>query len=323
MSDTLTGVGYVSEIDYIKPVKTKSFKNHSYYVYDVNISQQMASAYCKSKGGYLASIDNREESDMIDQLIQSGNNKAYFIGLEKKNKIWFTSTGKQATFFNWESSQPDNHLYNQYYARIYRDIKKWDDTSAASLDQTNGFIMEKPPASLITPSIKIKKTIKKVYSKKSFKLHFKTNSNGRVSYKSNNNKIAKVLKNGYIRAKKIGIVKITMTIAKSNKYKQLKKTIKLKIIPPRGKIKKISRINGRRIRVKWKTFKKGSGYILQICGKKKFKKGVLQRYFKKKQSSISVPLKKRKKHFIRVRIYKKLGDSQVFGKWSKVKKIRT
>ena len=91
---------------------------------------------------------------------------------------------------------------------------------------------------------------------------------------------------------------------------------------PRGKIKKIKKKSRGRVKIKWKKFKKYSGYILQICRKKKFKKKVIQRYFKRKQTSILVPLKKRRKYYVRVRVYKKKKNNQIFGRWSKVKKIK-
>ena len=250
-SANTSGAGFILEIDStIKEAFNTKLNNKTYYLFEEVMPREVAYQYCKLKGGSLALISNKEESDKANQLIQAGTLTGYHFGMRKIGSVWYLDNGKRATFFNWQSSQPDNFWGHQEYVRIYRTSKQWDDGSPYSA--STGFIMEK--------SDKVNSNVSKKTSKK----------------------------------------------------------IKL----PRAKIKKIKKKSRGRVIIKWKKFKKYSGYILQICRKKKFKKKVIQRYFKRKQTSILVPLKKHRKYYVRVRVYKKKKNNQIFGRWSKVKKIK-
>ena len=245
-----TSAGFILEIDSaIKEAFNTRYKDRTYYLFEEITPREVAYQYCKLKGGTLALITNKEESNKVNQLIQAGARSGYYFGMKRKGSIWYLDNGTRATFFNWISSQPDNYCGHQDCARIYRVDRAWDDEYPYGVN--TGFIME------IRDKVK-SNTSKKIYSKKI----------------------------------------------------------------PRGKIKKIKKRSRGRVKIKWKKFKKYSGYILQICRKKKFKKKVIQRYFKRNQTSITVPLKKHRKYYVRVRVYKKKKNNQIFGRWSKVKKIK-
>lgn len=62
------------------------------------------------------------------------------------------------------------------------------------------------------------------------------------------------------------------------------------------------------------------GYQLQYALNKKFKKK--KSIQTKKTKYIIKKLKKKKTYYIRVRAYKMDGKKKVYGKWSKVKKIK-
>ena len=77
------------------------------------------------------------------------------------------------------------------------------------------------------------------------------------------------------------------------------------------------------LEIKWKKLNKVTGYQVQICLKKSFKKGTIQRKFKQKVTSTKVrPLKKKKKYYVRMRPYKKSASKTYYGKWSKVKSVK-
>ena len=251
-STNYSGAGFILEIDSaFKEAFNTRYKNRTYYLFEEITPREVAYQYCKLKGGTLALITNKEESDKVSQLIQAGTRSGYYFGMKRKGSTWYLDNGARATFFNWVSSQPDNYCGHQDCARIYRTDKAWDDEYPYGV--STGFIME------------IRDKVKSNVSKK------------KTSF-----------------SKKI----------------------------PRGKIKKIKKKSRGRVKIRWKKFKKYSGYILQICRKKKFKKKVIQRYFKRKQTSILVPLKKHRKYYVRVRVYRKKKNNQIFGRWSKVKKIK-
>ena len=72
--------------------------------------------------------------------------------------------------------------------------------------------------------------------------------------------------------------------------------------------------------VKWSKVKGAKGYQLQYALNKKFKKK--KSIQTKKTKYIIKKLKKKKTYYIRVRAYKMNGKKKVYGKWSKVKKVK-
>lgn len=75
----------------------------------------------------------------------------------------------------------------------------------------------------------------------------------------------------------------------------------------------------------WKKVKNVSGYEIQLATDKKFKKNKKKVNIKKPNASKKTikELKKNKKYYVRVRSYKIINDKKVYGKWSKVKSVKT
>ena len=76
------------------------------------------------------------------------------------------------------------------------------------------------------------------------------------------------------------------------------------------------------INVKWKKVKNANGYQLMVAKNKKFSKG--KKSYKLTGTSKAVTkLSAGTKYYVRVRAYGKDGKKTVYGKWSKVKTVRT
>ena len=77
--------------------------------------------------------------------------------------------------------------------------------------------------------------------------------------------------------------------------------------------------------VTWKPAKNVDGYEVQVATDKKFKKNKKSvKVNKKKAKKKTVKnLKKNKKYYVRVRSYKIVNGKKVYGKWSKVKAVKT
>ncbi|MFR0847484.1 MAG: fibronectin type III domain-containing protein, partial [Eubacterium sp.] len=89
---------------------------------------------------------------------------------------------------------------------------------------------------------------------------------------------------------------------------------------PKVNLRMLKNKKGRKLVVRWNTVKGAKGYQLQYALNKKFKrKKSIQT---KKTKYIIKKLKKKKTYYIRVRAYKMNGKKKVYGKWSKVKKIK-
>ena len=77
---------------------------------------------------------------------------------------------------------------------------------------------------------------------------------------------------------------------------------------------------GRKLVVRWNAVKDVKGYQLQYALNKKFKK---KKSIQTKKTKYTIKkLKKKKTYYIRVRAYKMNGKKKVYGKWSKVKKVK-
>ena len=90
---------------------------------------------------------------------------------------------------------------------------------------------------------------------------------------------------------------------------------------------KISKVNGakKKITVKWKKISKATGYQVQVATDKKFKK-IKKSVIISKNKTLSTTIKKlksKKKYYVRVRTYRKVGGKKVYSKWSSVKNIKT
>lgn len=118
-------------------------------------------------------------------------------------------------------------------------------------------------------------------------------------------------------AKPAGTVYITPIIIDKNVdyFAQIEKAESIK-----AKIIKVTNKKGRKIQIKVKK-NTGYNYQIQICTSKKFKKSVKFDTFSK-NSYTTKKLKKNKKYYVRVRTYKIINGSKVYGKWSKVQCIK-
>lgn len=123
----------------------------------------------------------------------------------------------------------------------------------------------------------------------------------------------------------IGCGKSTITIkaAETSTFGAAVKKISIVVIPEKGKIKTVVSPNKGRVIIKWKKDKNISGYVVQITDKKSFVGTKLQRTFDAKVLQTTVyPFKSKKKYYIRMRTYKKIGTKKYYSVWSDTKSVR-
>lgn len=77
------------------------------------------------------------------------------------------------------------------------------------------------------------------------------------------------------------------------------------------------------IKISIKKIAKAKGYQVQVSTSKKFKKKVTITKLTKKNSIVIKKLKKKKQYFVRTRSYTIVKKKKKFGKWSKIKAIKT
>lgn len=94
------------------------------------------------------------------------------------------------------------------------------------------------------------------------------------------------------------------------------------------KPKKVTRFKARfkkgKILCSWKKVKKVDGYEIQCSINKKFRRKTSSKYLSKRIKGLAIKgVKRNKKCYLRIRAYKWNGGIRVFGKWSKIKKIKS
>lgn len=102
------------------------------------------------------------------------------------------------------------------------------------------------------------------------------------------------------------------------------KTVTFRIVPKKAVIKKAAASGTKAIKISWKKDKKATGYQIQYCLKKSFKKGVKTVNIKKNGvvSKKINNLKAGKNYFLRVRAYKVIDGKKAYGAYSKPVVVR-
>lgn len=118
-------------------------------------------------------------------------------------------------------------------------------------------------------------------------------------------------------------VTYTDEVTKTAAAVQPNKTVSVKrYIKAPGRVLKLKVKNRKKktVILSWKKVKGAKGYQLQYAANKKFKKKK-SKLTRKKKFTIK-KLKKKKTYYFRVRAYKLNGKKKVYGKWSKIKKVK-
>ena len=127
-----------------------------------------------------------------------------------------------------------------------------------------------------------------------------------------------------VRTNNINVGTATVTLKGKGAYGgTLQKTFD--IIPKGTSLSKLTK-GKKKIKVKWKTQKNQTdGYEIQYSTKKKFNKSVKTKKVTGagKKSVTIKKLKARKKYYVRIRTWKKVGSKVYYSNWSKVKKVKT
>ena len=100
-------------------ITKKSYGNHTYYIFEKNMTWAEAKAFCEQQGGYLATITSKEEQAFIESYVKEKgyNDKRFWLGATGTNKSWKWITEEKFDYTNWGKGQPD--LQNQSYVVLH------------------------------------------------------------------------------------------------------------------------------------------------------------------------------------------------------------
>lgn len=170
-----------------------------------------------------------------------------------------------------------------------------------------------------------KKVFEKKYGDKAFSLKASVKNGGKITYKSSDKKVVTVDKKGKVTIKGTGIATITLT-AQAAGYDTETLKVTVKVSPAKPSAPSLKTMNGRKLKVSWKKDKYATGYQVQYCTSKNFKKGVKSfNIGKNKTISKTIPkLAKGKRYYVRVRSYKSVKlnkkTQKLYSSWSSVKR---
>lgn len=212
----------------------------------------------------------------------------------------------------------------------------WD-AGAAGKDNRYGYGIVNPLAAVQNAKLKGGRDFYLVYrglkglassytkslSSKNFALKPSFEGSGILGYSSSRPNVAAVSSKGTITLKGSGRTRITVSLPQSGIYRAASETILLTVTPKRLALSKAA--PGRRsLNVSWKRDKKVSGYQVFIARDSKFTKGKQFRTVKgnKTVSKTFKNLPKGAVYYVKARSYKTSGGKNLYGPYSKVKRVR-
>ena len=170
-----------------------------------------------------------------------------------------------------------------------------------------------------------KKIFTKKYGDKAFSLQAKAVKGAKITYKTSDKKVAVVDKKGKVTIKGTGIATITVKATASGyNAKTLKVTVK--VSPSKASALSLKTLRGRKLKVSWKRDGRATGYQVQYCTSRAFKKGVKAiTISKNKTVTKTIPkLARGKRYYVRVRAYKSVKvnkkTQKLYGAWSSGKR---
>lgn len=178
------------------------------------------------------------------------------------------------------------------------------------------------PAAKKAPVITAK-NYTKTYGNKAFSLKAKVNSGGKLAYKSSDTSVASVSSSGRVTIKGPGKTIITITAAATDEYRDAHKFVTITVKPKKVAGLKV-RKGKKRMTATWKRDAKATGYHITYARNKTFKKGKKHIVISKNKTTkrIIKKLKSRKTYYVKVRAYKKVGKTKLYGDYSKVKRVK-
>lgn len=125
-------------------VSRTQYNKHTYDLYEINTTWELAKAFCEEKGGHLVTITSQEEHDLLNELTSSNN--TWIGGYLDADSTWKWVTDEAFEFTSWITGEPNNTNGNEIYIGTYTD-GNWNDF-ANSDSKIVGFVCEYEPVTI-------------------------------------------------------------------------------------------------------------------------------------------------------------------------------
>lgn len=165
------------------------------------------------------------------------------------------------------------------------------------------------------------KSVTKTYGDKAFSL--KATAKTTLSYTSGNPGVVTVNKNGLVTVKGTGKATVTIKAAATTRYNAAAKKVTVTVKP--GQVADLRVKAGKKqATVTWKKNAKASGYQVMTAQDNKFTKGkkIVNISNNKTIKATVKKLKSKKTYYVKVRAYKTVGKTKIYGAYTKAKKVK-
>lgn len=263
-------------------------------------SPKIQTTYADSKKAYSSNIYVKGISDNLSGV------SGISISEDRNNYQWKTNTASE-----YKQTVKKN---GTYYIAVRDKAGNISDISECKVNN----IVKQQKQTITAPT-----SLTTTYKAKPFYLKATTNSKNKLSYRTDNSKIAMISSNGKITVKGYGKVKITVKASASLEYMAEQKVITLTVAPQKMKMGKVSSPEKKCIKATWTKDKTVTGYELYLSKKKDFSRETFSRGYKASTTSMFTGgLDSKKTYYVKIRAYKKIGKQKYYGAWSSVKSIK-
>ena len=151
-----------------------------------------------------------------------------------------------------------------------------------------------------------------------------TTGDGALAYESSDPETVAVSEDGTIKAKAVGKAVITVTAAETEGFSAAEAQIVVKVVPKKVTITSLFCKKHGKFTVKRKKLKGLDGVQVEFSRSKSFKKAPKIKTAKgSRKTQLEVKkLKKGAKYYVRIRVYKLVGEERFYSDWSKAKPVR-
>lgn len=152
---------------------------------------------------------------------------------------------------------------------------------------------------------------------------FSSTGNGKLSYKSSNNKILKVDSKGKATITGYGKVALTIRAAARGKYKAASKKITVTVLPKKPGASKVFKQSDDEIYFSWTADHTVAGYECQVSANKNMPaKDSITKDCRLENNIVLDGMKADKTYYVRVRAYARSGGKKIYGAWSTMMSIK-
>ncbi|MFM7151271.1 MAG: family 16 glycoside hydrolase, partial [Gemmataceae bacterium] len=127
------------------PADASFFQGKAFKVFTENLTWSQAKAECEKRGGILACIRSKEESDFLTGLVNKAALDEAWVGAtdEQEEGKWVWLDGTPFIYTNWFTGQPNNKNSEEHYMILWARMEgQWCDQPNVSTQHRPGYVCQ-------------------------------------------------------------------------------------------------------------------------------------------------------------------------------------